>query len=79
MTRSRKPAAPVAKKAAAPAVVPAAAPAPDLPPQTALEVADLVADAETQRDALLRDVYNLNAEQLEHLAYCTRVLEQHRA
>ena len=83
MTRSRKPAAPAVKKAATPTVVAAAAPAPavvaDLPPQTALEVADLVADCETQRDALLRDVYALTADQLEHLAYCTRVLEQHRA
>lgn len=39
-----------------------------------LEVADLVADCAAQRDALLRDVYALTADQLEHLAYCTRVL-----
>lgn len=80
MTRSRsKPAAPAAKKPATPVTVPAAAPAADPTPDTAPDTVLDVADCEAQRDAMLRDVYALNADQLEHLAYCTRVLEQHRA
>jgi hypothetical protein len=78
---TRRPAKPAAAvKAATPAV--AAAPTPpalEVPDAAPLDVADLVADCERQRDGLLRDVYALTADQLEHLAYCTRILEQHRA
>ena len=51
----------------------------ELPTTEPLDVAALVADCEAQRDRLLRDVFALNADQLEHLAYCTRQLETHGA
>jgi hypothetical protein len=82
MTRRNpaKAAAP-AKKIAPPAPAQPSAPAPaaELPTTEPLDVAALVADCEAQRDRLLRDVFALNADQLEHLAYCTRQLETHGA
>lgn len=70
-----------AKKIAPPAPAQPSAPAPaaELPTTEPLDVAALVADCEAQRDRLLRDVFALNADQLEHLAYCTRQLETHGA
>ncbi len=82
MTRRNpaKAAAP-AKKIAPPAPAQPSSPAPaaELPTTEPLDVAALVADCEAQRDRLLRDVFALNADQLEHLAYCTRQLETHGA
>ncbi len=83
MTRRNpaKAAAPAKKKIAPPAPAQPSAPAPaaELPTTEPLDVAALVADCEAQRDRLLRDVFALNADQLEHLAYCTRQLETHGA
>lgn len=81
MTRPRnKPAA--VKKAAPPAAKPDTPPAALAPADPTnpldLEVPD-VAAAAAERDALLRDVYALNADQLEQLAYVTRVLEDNTA